>query len=134
MTDNLRSYAHDYFSPYITVKYGTGEWFLTLMWRKYHLEMPEHADPLTRLRTDRHPDIDMDLPMFTSGRGLIWEPWDKEMFLWIANHPLLTGLLVTAAAACVVVFLARWCPAFHRGTRGYTAVGNQFHVEGGKAD
>lgn len=138
VTENIQYYAHGYALPYITVNYATGRWFESIMWEKYHAENPNGgaAVPLTRIRMDRHPDVDLDLPIFTIGRPDGLES-DDGMLEWAGEHLRLVALCGFGAivflgglafAACRSLYLISY------GRSGeYTPVGHD-GIEGEKAD
>lgn len=140
VTGNIKSYARNYFLPHITVSYATGQWFETAMWEKYHAEMPEHADPLVRVRLDRHPDVPMLVDLWTTGRGSTWHEWDNDMFLWIGQKPQLARQYAAVAFVllCGLVFCsfraARYLLRRHLQGRKAAATQTSDGAEAEKAD
>lgn len=138
VTENIQSYAHEYALPYITINYATGRWFESIIWEKYHTENPngEAAVPLTRIRMDRHPDVDLDLPIFTIGRRNGLES-DHGMLEWAGEHLRLIALLGFVAMGLLGGLVFAICRSLYfisyGRTREYTPVGHA-DTEGGKSD
>ena len=124
MTENIKSYAHSYLFPYLTVNYATGPWFETLMWDKYHAATPRYEPTLMRVRMDQ---FDVDNVIFTTaGRDSRWKGWDDGIFLWLGNHLVLTAcaLGVIVVSGCLFYFWSRLASILRRVSRGYTVVRN----------
>lgn len=104
MTDSLISYAWNYPFPYITISYATGQWFETVVWEKYHAQLPKDAPPLTRVMMDMRPGA-APWVFFTQERGGTWDNWDNHVFGYIGNNTgEAVGYLVGFLGAMVVGF------------------------------
>ncbi|KIM94309.1 hypothetical protein OIDMADRAFT_71161, partial [Oidiodendron maius Zn] len=84
LTDSLLTYDYNYFFPYVTISYASGQWFETAIWQEYHSSTtPENH--LYRIMLDNRPGTDPWI-FFTQARGETWKNWDNVMFLWIGDH------------------------------------------------
>ena len=108
LTDSLITYNYDYFFPYITISYASGQWFETAIWQKYHHSVTEE-NRLHRIMMDNRPGTEPWI-FFTQARGGTWKNWDNCMFLWIGDHLILLcigtafglGLLWWIAMRCLM--------------------------------
>jgi len=99
LTQSLIPYNYDWFFPYVTISYASGQWFVTAIWQEYHSLLPpvdqnpaiEHRQ--YRLMMDDRDGADPSI-YFTQERGGTWVNWDNRMFLWIGDHLFLFLLLV----------------------------------------
>ncbi|RDW94964.1 hypothetical protein BP5796_00727 [Coleophoma crateriformis] len=111
MTDSLQPYNYDYFFPYVTISWASGQWFETDVWERYQRSHPlREEDQIYRVMMDDRPGSDPWV-FFTHERGGTWVNWDNRMFLWIGDHLWLIGLAVGAVIvlpAWVVIMIA--CP------------------------
>ncbi|RCI15983.1 hypothetical protein L249_3028 [Ophiocordyceps polyrhachis-furcata BCC 54312] len=114
MTDSLLPWARDFFLPYITVSYATGQWYETELWQIYHARKPVGEPNLLRVMMDMRPTgapwpvgepnllrVMMDMRptgapwvFFTAGRGGTWDQWDNRLFGWMGSHLLQVMLYV----------------------------------------
>ncbi|KAK3328267.1 nucleotide-diphospho-sugar transferase [Cercophora scortea] len=94
LTHSLLPWSYNWFFPYATISYASGQWFETAIWEEYHALLPpvdafpNHEHRLYRLmmddRMDR-PDLDPWI-FFTQERGGSWVNWDNYLFLLIGDH------------------------------------------------
>lgn len=124
LTQSLRPYNYNYFFPYVTISYASGQWFETDVWQKYHamLPSPEKAggydSRLFRLIMDIE-EADTWL-YFTQVRGGTWRNWDNKLFLLIGEHLvlfILTILTLIGLAGWLIVRIVRRLT--RRGAAGY---------------
>ncbi|ROT38127.1 hypothetical protein SODALDRAFT_324552 [Sodiomyces alkalinus F11] len=94
---------NDYFMPYITVSYTTGQWFETIAWERYHQTAQGQAEPLYRILVDNEPTPPSapqgphgPVVFFSTGRGGTWNQWDNFLFAWTGAQYLLIAVLVAA--------------------------------------
>ncbi|RDL34970.1 uncharacterized protein BP5553_06901 [Venustampulla echinocandica] len=121
LTNSLIPYNYNYFFPYVTISYASGQWFETDIWQKYHALLPApgkdgtQENRLFRIMMDDRPEADPWL-YFSQARGGTWVNWDNRMFLWIGDH-----LILLALGVCGIVGLVWWAMArtVCRKNRGY---------------
>ncbi|KAK0619738.1 nucleotide-diphospho-sugar transferase [Immersiella caudata] len=107
LTQSLIPYNYDWFFPYVTISYASGQWFVTAIWQEYHSLLPpvdqnpaiEHRQ--YRLMMDDRDGADPSI-YFTQERGGTWVNWDNRMFLWIGDHLFLFLLLVVGGISSTV--------------------------------
>lgn len=147
-TESLLSYDWNYILPYITIMYGSGQWFLTAMWELYHRGLSGNAQAavaaaalappgrdaggradvdgaLYRIMMDQRPGADRWI-FFNAGRGGTWRNWDNRIFNWAGEHLV----LVFGGAAALVAVISwlgmrvsrNWRRKSARGSNGYTLV------------
>ncbi|KAK4159034.1 nucleotide-diphospho-sugar transferase [Cladorrhinum sp. PSN259] len=91
ITMSLISYDWNWFFPYITISFASGQWFETAVWEKYHSLLPappenqEIEHRLYRLIMDDRPEAD-EWVFFTQERGGTWVNWDNRLFLAVGDH------------------------------------------------
>ncbi|KAK4191262.1 family 32 putative glycosyltransferase [Podospora australis] len=106
MTMSLIPYNYNYFFPYVTISYASGQWFETDVWQNYHASLPKpSANPniehrLYRLIMDDRPTADKWI-FFTQERGGSWNNWDNRFFGWIGEHLFLFFLSLAGIVALV---------------------------------
>lgn len=92
-------YDWNWFFPYVTISYASGQWFVTALWNEYHSLLPNPKDnPVIehrgyRLMMDDRPGMDPSV-FFTQERGGTWINWDNRLFLWIGDHLFLFLLML----------------------------------------
>jgi mannosyltransferase OCH1-like enzyme len=124
LTDSLIPYNYNYFFPYVTISFASGQWFETAIWEKYHAALPrirEEGTPenrLYRIMMDDRPGTDPWI-FFTQERGGTWKNWDNEFFLWIGDHKLLLSLIFLALFGLSVYGCVR---CYNGKRRGYAQV------------
>ncbi|KAK0636158.1 glycosyltransferase family 32 protein [Bombardia bombarda] len=102
LTHSLIPWSYNWFFPYVTVSYASGQWFETAIWEQYHSllppasENPDHEHRLYRLMMDDRPEAD-EWVYFTQERGGTWINWDNRMFLVIGDHLFMFLLVVFSA-------------------------------------
>ncbi|CZT48347.1 related to SUR1 protein [Rhynchosporium secalis] len=110
---SLITYNYNYFFPYITISYASGQWFETSVWEKYHASLPSLLKgPMTskggqgggsefgkgeemrgfRIMMDDRPGTEPWI-FFTQERGGSWVNWDNAFWLWIGEHLLLLAVV-----------------------------------------
>jgi hypothetical protein len=146
LTDSLIPYNWNYFFPYVTISYASGQWFETAIWETYHAmiqkprwrggarpgqgqaggakaeEQEQEEDelkPLHRIIIDDRPGTEPWI-FFTHRRGGTWTNWDNAFFLWIGDHLILLGTSVIALVG-VTFWGVRACVRRGRG-KGYKRV------------
>ena len=110
MTESLIPYNWNYFFPYVTISYASGQWYETAVWDNYHNALPKihEIDPsaqenrLYRIMMDDRPGTEPWI-FFTQMRGGTWVNWDNRMFLWIGDH-----LILEAFMLCGLIALVWW--------------------------
>ena len=105
LTDSLIPYNYNYFFPYITISYASGQWFETAIWQKYHASLPLAASSkedkrLHRLMMDDRPGAAQWI-FFTQERGGSWVNWDNRLFLLIGDHLILLMLGIAFLAGLI---------------------------------
>lgn len=144
LTDSLIPYNWNYFFPYVTVSYASGQWFETAIWETYHASLrkprlrgskdhkefqghgegeqePEEEQRLYRIMMDSRPGTEPWI-YFTHVRGETWENWDNAFFMWIGDHLILLGMGVCALLG-LLGYGARSCVRRARVKKmGYTRV------------
>jgi len=122
LTDSLIPYNYNYFFPYITISYASGQWFETSIWQRYHAALPPPSsgeeNRLYRIMMDDRPGTEPWI-FFNQMRGGSWVNWDNRMFLWIGDHLILLGLVVVGAVGLVGWGCMRICGR-GRGKKGYS--------------
>ena len=109
LTDSLKTYAWNYPFPYMTVHYGSGQWYETAVWEEYHRQLSKNGTQalekgqLHRVMMDTRPGA-APWVFFTQARGGTWDRWDKQMFDWIGDH-----VLLVAFGAGVAILLSISC-------------------------
>jgi len=99
LTMSLMPWNYDWFFPYMTISYASGQWFETAIWEEYHrLLPPVDANPkiehrMYRLMMDDREGADPST-FFTQERGGTWKNWDNYMFLWIGDHLFLFFIML----------------------------------------
>jgi inositol phosphorylceramide mannosyltransferase catalytic subunit len=126
LTHSLIPWSYDWFFPYATISYASGQWFESAIWEEYHSLLPpvdensKHDHRLHRLMMDDREGADESV-FFTQERGGTWVNWDNYLFLQIGDHLFLFLLLllgtISAAIWLVVKGLRRY--------RGYSRLKNQ---------
>jgi mannosyltransferase OCH1-like enzyme len=91
LTGRIQSYAWKYPLPYLTVHWGTGQWFETATWEEYHADLKAGEEPLTRVMMDMRPGADRWV-FFTQGRGGTWNQWDNELMMFVGDHIVCLGV------------------------------------------
>lgn len=123
LTDSLISYNYNYFFPYITVSYASGQWFETDIWETYHSRLP--PDDATRqgyrLMMDERPGGDPWV-YFTQERGGTWINWDNRFFLWIGDHLVSLALGVATLVGLVIWTCVRVWGFARRRLKGHPRV------------
>ncbi|MCJ1286152.1 hypothetical protein MMC26_005497 [Xylographa opegraphella] len=127
LTNSLIPYNYNYFFPYVTISYASGQWFETAVWQAYHRtaagSSPENR--LHRVMMDDRPGVEPWI-FFTQERGGTWVNWDNYFFLWIGDHlPLLgVGLCILVAFIWWAGTRCAWCCSERSHARkGYAALG-----------
>lgn len=110
LTDSLIPYNYNYFFPYVTISYASGQWFETAIWQKYHSQHPEER--LHRIMMDDRPGTQPWI-YFTQERGGTWKNWDNAFFLWIGDHLALLALVVVSGLA-LLWWSVRRCLSVHK--------------------
>lgn len=107
LTQSLRTYNYNYFFPYVTISYASGQWFETDVWQKYHAMLPSaeqaggRENRLYRLiMDDRESNTWL---FFTQERGGTWRNWDNKLFLLIGDH-----LILFILSIITMIVLAGW--------------------------
>ncbi|KAL9111069.1 MAG: hypothetical protein Q9227_004502 [Pyrenula ochraceoflavens] len=116
MTDSLIPYNYNYFLPYPTISYASGQWFHTAIWEEYHRRhhrrsthrhgtksnRPElgASEPLHRIMMDNRPNTPPWI-FFTQERGGTWRNWDNAVFLWIGDHLVFLALLFCVGGVAI---------------------------------
>ncbi|MCJ1391681.1 hypothetical protein MMC18_004546 [Xylographa bjoerkii] len=126
LTNSLIPYNYNYFFPYVTISYASGQWFETAVWQAYHKtaagSSPENR--LHRIMMDDRPGVEPWI-FFTQERGGTWVNWDNHLFLWVGDHLLLLGVGVCILAALVwwagMRCARRWSERNHE-RKGYAAL------------
>jgi mannosyltransferase OCH1-like enzyme len=104
LTNSLMHYNYNYFFPYITISYASGQWFETAVWQSYH---ETHNEALHRLNMDERPGAEPYI-FFSQARGGSWNNWDNYLFLWLGDNLAVLGFGLVALG-CLVLWLARRC-------------------------
>ncbi|KAK4230420.1 nucleotide-diphospho-sugar transferase [Podospora fimiseda] len=123
VTMSLIPYDWNYFFPYVTISFASGQWFETAVWEKYHAMLPapsENPDVehrLYRLIMDDRPEAD-EWVFFTQERGGTWVNWDNRMFLEIGDHLFLLFATLLGGFA-IVSWWAQRCARKYR-SGGYS--------------
>ena len=140
VTSNMTAWSWNYLVPYITVHYGSGQWFLGAMWDQYHETISKESssplqgqrdgpstEPLTRLQMDMRPGS-AKWVYFNVGRGGTWDAWDHQYFEWFGNEfiPLVSRHLGLAIPGAIIffAFIIWFCVLCRRRrkSKGYSAV------------
>ena len=126
LTNSLIPYNYNYFFPYVTISYASGQWFETAVWQAYHKtaagSSPENR--LHRIMMDDRPGVEPWI-FFTQERGGTWVNWDNYFFLWIGDHLLLLGVglcILVAFVWWVGMRCARWRGEGSHERKGYAAL------------
>ena len=132
VTSSLIPWSWNYIIPFVTVHYGSGQWFIGAMWDEYHEALhDEHSDvfrkePLTRVMMDgREREGPGRWVFFNVGRGGTWDAWDHKFFMWFGNEliPLVVEhLLLVVLVAGFLIGATTWCCMRRRKAKGYSAV------------
>ncbi|KAL2126465.1 hypothetical protein VTI74DRAFT_852 [Chaetomium olivicolor] len=99
LTHSLMPYDWNWFFPYVTISYASGQWFVTAIWQEYHRLLPKPSDNpklehrLHLLMMDDRPGAHPSI-FFTQERGGTWINWDNLLFLWIGDHLFLFLLML----------------------------------------
>ena len=109
ITQSLIPWDYNWFFPYVTISYASGQWFVSGIWQEYHSLLPpvsknpeiEHRQ--YRLMMDDRDGADLST-YFTQERGGTWINWDNYLFLVIGDHLFLFFMILTAGLASTT-----WC-------------------------
>ncbi|KAL2067502.1 hypothetical protein VTL71DRAFT_1927 [Oculimacula yallundae] len=111
LTKSLITYNYNYFFPYITISYASGQWFETSVWEKYHASLPKQKTSTSeemqgyRVMMDDRPGTEPWV-FFTQERGGSWVNWDNYFWLWIGDHLVLLAVVLIGSFGG-----AMWCCA-----------------------
>ena len=121
MTQSLIPYNWNWFFPYVTISYASGQWFETAVWETYH-KMQNQEKGLHRIMMDDRPGTEPWI-FFSQERGGSWVNWDNQMFLWIGDHLILLVLGVFA-----LLWISWWGVRRLWGGRGSEAAKTAFQA------
>lgn len=103
ITETIPKYSHFYLVPFLTVLYGTGSWFITDAWDKYHPGLFEPYNqtlvPLTRLSMPQWRGAP-EWSIFTSYRGGTAKTWKIDLFVFAGEHWILA--IISGVFGCLV--------------------------------
>ncbi|KAK3326623.1 nucleotide-diphospho-sugar transferase [Apodospora peruviana] len=128
LTMSLIPYDYNWFFPYATISYASGQWFETAIWEEYHSLLPKPEENpniehrLYRLMMDDRPEAD-EWVFFTQERGGTWVNWDNRMFLWIGDHLFLFFLMIVGAVSGTAWLSLKAMRRYRQG--GYTRLSNR---------
>jgi mannosyltransferase OCH1-like enzyme len=123
-------YNWNYFFPYVTISYATGQWFETEIWEAYHRSLP-HMDVgsperrLYRILMDDRPAMDHWV-FWSQGRGGTWNNDDNRMFLWIGDHLIIFAMGLTALMGSLLLYALRCIRSLRRRKDGRDKLINRF--------
>ncbi len=113
MTDSLIPYNYNYFFPYITISYASGQWFETAVWERYHQFLRQGkivgGEELHRVMMDGRGVQRDEWVFFTQERGGTWRNWDNRLFLWVGDHLVLEGIGLIVLVGAILVMLVKCC-------------------------
>lgn len=125
VTQSLMRYNWDWFFPYVTISYASGQWFVTSVWEEYHALLPRpspgHDHRQHRLMMDDRGGAAPSV-FFTQERGGTWINWDNRLFLAIGDH-LLLFLATLFGGTALAVWAGVRC--FRRRGQGYARLKNR---------
>lgn len=122
LTDALPHFNYNYFFPYVTISYASGQWFETQIWQEYHADRKTAADTEgVRIMMDER-EGGAPWIFFTQERGGTWGNWDNRMFLWIGDHVALVILGAVGLISLVVWGIVK-CVKRSGARKGYKPVG-----------
>ncbi|OAA71186.1 hypothetical protein ISF_01737 [Cordyceps fumosorosea ARSEF 2679] len=132
VTETIPRHSHWYVFPSLAVLYGTGRWFLTAAWDRWHWDNcqqslfrtgPRAADWLTRLSMPRWRGAP-EWSIFSSHRGGRAADWPVDIFVLGRKHwvvSIVSGVVgVVVGVYLGVKLFRRRCAARRR--RGYRPV------------
>lgn len=94
LTDSLIPYDYNYFFPYITISYASGQWFETAAWEAYHWGLKREGErkggELVRIMMDDRPGTEPWV-FFSQERGGSWvnvsiSLFTSFFFFWILER------------------------------------------------
>ncbi|KAK3370424.1 nucleotide-diphospho-sugar transferase [Podospora didyma] len=128
LTQSLIPWAYDWFFPYMTISYASGQWFVTAIWEEYHRMLPKVEDNPNiehrqyRLMMDDREGAAPSV-FFTQERGGSWVNWDNRMFLIIGDHLFLFFLFLISSIALAVWGTTKLVRRY-RSSSGYSRLKN----------
>ncbi|KAK0720092.1 glycosyltransferase family 32 protein [Lasiosphaeris hirsuta] len=133
LTLSLIPYNYDWFFPYVTISYASGQWFETAIWEQYHSLLPPVEDNpdiehrLYRLMMDDRPGAD-EWVFFTQERGGTWVNWDNYMFLMIGDHLVVFALIVLGSISFAIWLGTRLTRRYREGYLRQKGLPNQHMI------
>ncbi|KAK4466989.1 nucleotide-diphospho-sugar transferase [Cladorrhinum samala] len=127
LTMSLIPYDWNWFFPYVTISFASGQWFETAVWERYHSllpkpsENPEIEHRLYRLMMDDRPEAD-EWIFFTQERGGTWVNWDNRLFLALGDHLFLFFATLAVAVGLTIGSCTRFVRRYKSGYSRLKAV------------
>ncbi|KAK3374121.1 nucleotide-diphospho-sugar transferase [Lasiosphaeria ovina] len=130
LTLSLMPWDYNWFFPYVTISYASGQWFVSAIWQEYHSLLPKVSENpdiehrLYRLMMDDRAGEDPWV-YFTQERGGTWINWDNYLFLMIGDHLFLFVLLLVSSISLAGWLIARMVRKYKTG--GYSRLKTQLN-------